>query len=81
MILSTPTPDPVPHSNARPITYVAYDYTAPARTPGGKLIPGMKFKCHVPVSGRRTCVLLLNLAEIAARLQGLAPNVAAAELR
>ncbi len=81
MILSTPTPDPVPHSKARPITYVAYEYTTAARTPDGKLIPGMKFKCRVPVSGPRTCVLLLNLAEISARLQRLAPNVAAAELR
>ena len=81
MILSTPPPDPDPHSKGRPITYVAYDYTAPARTPGGKLIPGMTFSCHVSVSGQRTCVLLLDLAEISARLQRLAPNVAAGELR
>lgn len=81
MILSTPTPDPAPHSKGRPITYVAYDYTAPARTPGDKLIPGMTFRCHVSVSGSRRCVLLMNFAEIPARLQRLAPNVAAAELR
>jgi hypothetical protein len=53
----TPAPDPAPSSHAR-ITYVAYDYWAPAANPvTHKVIPGEVFKCHVTVSGKRVCWL------------------------
>ena len=50
------TPDPPPSSRA-PVTYVAYDYRAPAWNPvTGKLIPNVMFACHVTVSGKRFCL-------------------------
>jgi hypothetical protein len=50
-------PDSAPPSRAA-VTYVAYDYWAPAANPAThKLIPGAVFKCHVAVSGKRFCLL------------------------
>jgi len=53
----TPAPDPAPSSRA-PVTYVAYDYWAPAaNSVTHELLPGQIFKCHVTANGKRFCVL------------------------
>jgi len=53
----TPAPDPAA-SNHAPVTYVAYDYWAPAANPvSHELLPGEMVKCHVTASGKRFCVL------------------------
>jgi hypothetical protein len=50
-------PDAAPSSHA-PVTYVAYDYWAPAANLAThKLIPGEAFKCHVTVNGKHFCLL------------------------
>jgi hypothetical protein len=49
-------PDPL--DKRAPIVYVSYDFWAPAANPvTHKIIAGEIFRCHVPVSGKRFCVL------------------------
>jgi len=53
----TLAPDPHPSSHA-PVTYVAYDFWAPAANPvTHTVIPGEMFECHVAVNGKRFCIL------------------------
>lgn len=57
LVTLAPDPDPRPTSRA-PVTYVAYDYWAPAASPvTHKMIAGEVFKCHVTVNGKRFCLL------------------------
>ena len=45
------------------MTYVAYDYWAPAANPvTHELLPGEMFKCHVTANGKRFCVLFTRAA-------------------
>ena len=53
----TPHPDPAPNTGSRPVTYAAYSYvTTGENRYTHKLIPGVWFRCEVPVYGRRICV-------------------------
>jgi hypothetical protein len=51
------TPDPPSRSGTAPIAVVTYDYRTPA-VRHGEPMKGYYFLCHVPVRGKRHCVLL-----------------------